>query len=146
MVESWWAVGDEAADALALIDGTATDRRMAGHADAEPNQGHPNNPRGRVAQGCPRTPAVALPNDAGRHSVAGSDAAACEERHLWCGPSPRVELDLVHQNDAERCSCVVKGRARSGQDRDRPLVVEGRLLVGHGPREGLWGGGRQVVR
>ena len=46
----------------------------------------------------------------------------------------------------ERCSCGVKGRARSGQDRDRPLVVEGRLLVGHGPREGLLGGGRQFVR
>ena len=41
MVESWWAVGDEAAEALALIDGAATDSRMAGHADAEPNQGHP---------------------------------------------------------------------------------------------------------
>jgi hypothetical protein len=35
----------------------------------------------------------------------------------------------------KRCSCGVKGRARFEQDRDRPLVFDGRLLVGHGRAE-----------
>jgi hypothetical protein len=38
MVEGWWSVGAEAADALAIIDGTTTDWRMADRAGATPSE------------------------------------------------------------------------------------------------------------
>jgi hypothetical protein len=77
-------------------------------------------------------------------------AVRCASYRTVDSPAGRPMVDAAAHggggDQTDRCSCVVKGRARIGQDRDRPLVVEGRLLVGHGPREGLGGGGRQVVR
>ena len=79
-------------------------------------------------------------------------SAPTRSRHVitwlasWMAGDGHVPTRTVRGRVPNDALVLSRGGRGCGQDRDRPLVVEGRLLVGHGPREGVWGGGRQVVR